>query len=317
MRLSDLILEVRDIASVLTANRWADKDVARFLNAQQRSLVRKAVEVNQAFHNHTFQLAATVGRVKHSDIIAYRLPPWVMKVAAVRYGSTTPTAEAQQLVIPRADQSWAFGGGCWRWSANHELELVGFSVAQALELEVAKVPALMTKGTLPDPSIPGVIGANQMRLDSDASVDALNFPHESVADSYAGSLFEITGPASSRKGQILRCIASQHNQGTSNVQTILTMDANWTTVPATSDTYEMHAEIQTEHCRLLTLLAARALLAQERNVQGIAAYGPEIAEQWSLYIQHVSERDQAGPHQVVGRDDASPYLPSVYAMETF
>lgn len=313
MRLSELIQDVRDAASVQTANRWSDKDIARFLNVQHRSIIRKSVEVNQGFHNYTFQVAAAVGQVRHTDLISYRLPWWVMKVATVRRGSSTPTTSTQQGPIPRLDQVYARGG--WRWSASNGLELVGVSTALDLELDVAKLPALLTRGTLPDPSTPSPIATNQMRLDADDSADAVNYPHENQKDSYAGALFEITGPAGATQGQLLRCVSSLHNQNPSSKHTILTMEEAWTSVPVTGNTYEMHAELATEHCRLLSLLTTRALLSQERNVQGVAAYASELQEQWTIYLQSIAERDQAGPHLVVESIGASRGIPTVYQLD--
>lgn len=309
MRLSELIEDVRDIASVHTANRWVDKDLVRFLNKQHRSLARMTAHVNQKYHSHTIQVPATAGRLKHTGLFTYRLPPWVMKVAAVRRSTTTPTTNARYPNIPRRDQNQVGGG--WDHGPTGEFELES-SAAVDLELDVAKLPALLTKGTLPTP---GAVASNQMRLDADNSVDAQNFPHEDVKDSYAGALFEITGPASARKGQLLRCVGSLHGQGGSTNETILTMEEAWASVPVAADTYEMHAEFGGEHCRLLTLLTARALFAQERNLNGIAAIGPEVAEQWSIFTESIAERDQAGPHLVVDSIGATRGVPAIYDQE--
>ena len=309
MRLQELIDGAREAAAVVTANRWSDRDVARLVNSQHRSIARKTVELDQSYHNHTFQLVASKARVQHNDMLTYRLPPWVMKVAAV-YRLSGLTAQSQREIIPRISR-FSSGVG-WQHSANGEFRLIGYSAGIDLELEVAKLPALLTKGTLPAPS---GVGTNQMRLDADNSANALNFPHEAVADAYAGSVFEITGPASVRKGQTLRCVSSAPNQGGSSLETVLTLEEAWGTVPIADDTYEMHAEIQAEHCRLLILLTARSMLAQERNLQGITALREELAEQWSLFIQHANKRDQAGPHLVLDQIPSIDSSPTIYELE--
>lgn len=310
MRLSDLITDTREAAAVLTANRWSDASIARLLNRQYLQLVRQQVHLDEAYHNYTFQLATSAARVKHTDVVTYRLPNWVMRVARVRKGNAAPTTTARQPEIPRATRRGE--AGAWMFSANNELEFYGYSAGIDLELEVAKLPALLTKGTLPSQA---GITTSQLLLDTDVSADAVNFPHEAVKDSYAGALFEITGIASARKGQFLRCTGSLHNQGGTTNQTLLTMEEAWTSAPVASDTYELHAEIATEHCRLLTLLATRSLLAQERNLNGMAAIAQELGEQMSMFIQHVSPRDNAGPRFVTDSETTSTQRPTIYELE--
>lgn len=291
-RLGELLDRTKVALDSINAAKWSEAQMAAALNEQLVSMIRKMTETDQAYHAHVFTILKEQARTIHTGRYTYRLPSWVMKLSEVRqYLGGTSTGQGP--LIPRTNK---WGGQGWIYTAINEIAVLGWSQTQDLELYTAKIPARMTKGTLPSQS-----GAttSQLLLDADgAAGDATNFPHESVADAYAGALFEITGPASARKGQMLRCIGSTPNQGGGTNQHLLTMESAWTSQPAASDTYEMHAEIPGEHSRLLVLLATRALLSQQRNLEGVRIYAPELQEQWQQFLNAIKERDIQQPHVI-------------------
>lgn len=288
MRLSDLVSQLQVALDSKTNRKWDPPTLVEQLNIQHRRVVRKIAEVDEAYVNYTFTLSASKARTPHQGILAWRLPSWILKISSVRrsYGGATTT---RGPLLPRATK-WQTVG--WRHGAANEIQLVGYGVAVDLELEVAKAPARMTSGTLPNQA--GVT-TSQLRMDADATAV---YPHETQLDAYAGALFEITGPvpgAGTRVGQRLRCIGSDQDV----TGRLLTMEEAWTSAPVTGDTYEMCMELPSQHSRLVVLLSARGLLAAERNMQGIAALDPEVNEEWRLFMDSIQYRDLAEPHTVV------------------
>ncbi len=259
------------------------RDVAMVMNEQQRSMVRKMAELAEGYINHTFTLDLTAARQIHNNTFSYRLPHWLLKIEEVRRsdgGSTFNLGPRIRRFRPR--MPWMG----WEHTANNELTLRNTSQAFGLEIYCSKTPARMTKGTLP---AQGVI--RDLVMDDDASTDAGNFPHDQHENAYAGALFEITGPASARVGQILRCVS---NDMVTTGRTLV-MEEDWTTQPETSDTYEMHSEIPEQHTELLILLTAQRLFAVQNNTAGIAAYARELSEQWRQFVYHVEKRQLQGP----------------------
>jgi hypothetical protein len=288
MRFSEIILETQTQLDSLSGRKFTEAQVGLAVNSQQRSCIRYLADKDEAYFNHTFTLLKAAARTPHANLWSWRLPLWVMKVSSVRQylGGSTSTRGVMLHRLTKYDELMTSG---WRWTASNELVLVGYGQAIDLELEVAKIPARMTKGTLPSQA---GLTTSQMKLDADAGAVHV---HESVLDSYAGGLFEITGPASTRLGQLLRCIGS----GNDPAGRILTMEEAWTSVPVVADTYEMHMELPTQHGRLLVLLATRQLLAQEKNLEGVNAIRDEIAEQWRQFTDTIGNRDLTQPYTVI------------------
>jgi len=291
VKLSALLDEITQGLDTATGRKWSPAQIVQHLNVQQRSLVRHTSNLDEKYHNVTFTLLAANARDVQAGIHSWRMPQGVMKVSAVR--RLREAGLARDLEIPRLQKYASRSQYGWELTAQNELELRGVSSVFDLEVLVAKLPPLLTSGTLGSQA--GVL-ANELLLDVDGSA---TYPHESYVDAYAGALFEITGPASPRKGQVLRCTASTPNQGGGNDQHLLTMEEDWGVAPVASDTYEMHAAIESEHTRLLVLLTIRALFAQERNAEGMASYREEMAEQWAQFRSTIAGRTLAMPSLVV------------------
>lgn len=293
MRLSQLVLETQVALDSVSSSKWSQAQIGAALNSQLVSMIRKMTETDEAYHSHIFTRLGSSARQVHSDRWAYQLPLWVMKISEVRQLHGSASAQTGPLI----DRASKFRGRGWYYTADNEITLRGWSQAVDLEFAVAKLPARMTKGTLGDQA---GVATNQVRLDPDgAAGDATDFPHESVADAYAGALLEIVGPASARVGQVLRVLSSAPNTGAGLNQHLLTMEAAWPSgAPVVADRYELHAEVPGEHSRLIVLLATRTLLSQQRNLEGVRIYAPELSEQWSMFLAGIRNRDVQQPHVI-------------------
>lgn len=286
MRVSELDNRLSTLLDDATSQKNGPKQRVRALNDMQRSLVRMMAERDQNYITHRFTLSSSAARTVHGDEYAFRLPSWVLKVVGVRESTTTQGARLEYL--PKAAK---FGGSSgWNLTAQNEISFFRTGQPRSWIVECAKLPALMTRGTLPAQT---AMATNQMRLDADPATTS-DYPHETVQNAYSGALFEITGPVSARVGQLLRCATSVHDQSTAG--TVLTMEEAWTTQPAVSDTYESHSEIQDQHINLLVLKAAQRLFAQAGNLTMLSAIAPELSEEYGAFVRSIESRDVQEPY---------------------
>jgi hypothetical protein len=261
-------------------------------------------DLDEGYVNFRFTVSLQSMRTVHADEFSCRLPPWIIKVSGVRENGTL--TDGRKPLVARANKYGKYSG--WQLTAANELTFYRMGQARAFDVECAKLPALMTKGTLPAQT---AMATNQMRFDADPATTA-DYPHETIQNSYAGGLFEITGPASARVGQLLRCVGSVHDQ--SSTGTVLTMEEAWTSVPLVSDQYEMHMEIPDQHLNLLLMLAARRLFAQKAALKSIQAYLPELAEEYDTFMRSIATRTIQEPTYIGEGNNSlnveSEYLPT-------
>lgn len=298
MRLSDVLDQVRLSVEDKSSAHWGDDTIIRQVDVQTYRIARRLVDVDEGYLSVRLDIDATAAIARHTNVFTYKLPWWSMKVAEVRERGTTNQARGR--LIRKGYKFDEDEPGRWRYTDKNAISLEGFSAAQDLSLVIAKRPARLTRGTLPDQAS---ITTSQLRLDVDTSTDALKHPHEKEANSYAGSLFEITGLDSAThlvSGQIRQAASSAHLQVFgSTIHTVLTFEEAWTVTPIAADTYEMHAEVPDEHMRLVVLLTASALLSHEGNKDAVAGLGRELSEEWRLFITHVNNRDIQEPKVMV------------------
>lgn len=293
MKLSSIITEIRDHVEDRTTNRWGDAQLTRTIHTQTMKLVRRMVDVDENYSNVRISLDKSVATAVKTDMQFYTLPPWTYKVVSVREGTTSNTTQGR--VVPKAQKLSNLQG--WRMGAGTELVLSRYGNALDLDIEIAKVPARLTLGTLPDQT---GMAANQLRMDTDSSSDAATYPHETAPNSYAGAVVEVV-----ETGEILRCTLSEHRQDYSGTPyTVLTFREDWMTAPVAGNTYEMHcAEINDTHMRYLTLLCAAALLQREGNNNQLQSIMLEISEEAGYFTRHIQRRDVQRP-TLIAADDA-------------
>lgn len=290
MRLSQIITKLREEISDPASSTnvdWADGELAGILSDQVLIMVRRQIAIDEAYHNHRFTLLGSTAIQRSGNIWAYRLPHWCPKIVEVRFAQDS-ALESQQRVLRQRDK---FGGLGWRYSGRREIEVNGIATAEDIEVWCAKRPARLTKGTLPTQAS---LATNQLRLDVDTSADASTYPHETVADSYANAVVEITGVNAVGHlvgGQVNTVVSSAHlqNEG-GTLYTVLTMRDAWTVVPVAADTYELHPEIDDEHTRLLVLLSARACWSRKGNKDEVRATELELHQEWAEFQRHMEPR---------------------------
>lgn len=295
MRLATVLEKLRyELSDPTTSTNkdWSDPELSGIISDQVHIMVRRQVALDEAYHNHRFDLLAASATQRAADVWAYRLPHWVSKIIEVRYKQDSDM-DPRKRVIPRVDR---MGGRGWRYSGRREFELTRIAMPEDITLAVAKRPARLTKGRLPPQT--GML-ANQIRIDADTSADAQNYTHEGIEDAYVNAVIELTGPNSTTRapgGQVRTVTRSEHYQVDGlEIYTVLTVDSDWTVAPATADLYEMHPEIDDEHLRLLILLCARSAWTRKGNADEVRASEAELHQEWSEFVNGIQPRDLAAP----------------------
>lgn len=290
MRLSQVLTKLREELSDPASSSnvdWSTAELSGVISDQALIMVRRQVAIDEAYHNHRFTLLAASAVQRASDTWVYVLPPWCGRIVEVRIAQSS-ALDPRQQVLRQVDK---FGRGGWRYSGRREIELVGFSQAQGITIACAKRPARLTLGVLPDQT---GMSSTQLRLDADTSANALIYPHESVADSYANAVLEITGiddAVAQPGGQVRTVLSSAHKQVFAGaLYTVLTINQAWSTQPVADDTYELHPEIDDEHLRLLILLSARACWTRRGNKDEVRASEMELYQEWAEFQRHMEPR---------------------------
>ena len=316
MILSSLLSAVRTQVDDPEKKKHTDTDLARRIYEQSLVMFRKQVEIDERYHNFFFTLDKSVAMQRSSNVWRYAIPRWVSKVRQVRRGQGTSTDPRKKIINKILDAESDIQAG-WDFDGARAIRLYRFGQAETLDVQVAKRPARLTLGTLPDQS---GLSSSQIRLDSPDRVsspntDAQTHPHESETDAYANAIIEITGQSTVThlvESQVRTITASQPNQvlaSFAELFTVATVDEPWTVAPVANDTYELHPEIQDEHLRLLVLLVSRASFALKGNYDEIRAIDPELREEWASFIQHIRPRQTQDPvviRETVNRDFGAP-----------
>jgi hypothetical protein len=313
VKISQIVRAVREIledSNAITAGQYnySDKALVAGLNDQLLLMTQRCTEVQQNYHNFDFDLLATNARQVIGTVYEWDLPTWVLKIAEVRE-NVDQSRGLPYFHLDPLDRHTDVG---WTQSSLTTLQLQGWSPTRDLTLSVAKRPALLAVGMLPDQT---GMSSTQLRLDTDLdpALAGTTYPHETEANSYANAIIEITGVNGSSHavgGQIRRAITSTHLQYTSSVAyTVLTVNQAWTVQPVSGDTYEMHAEIPDDHVRLAVLLAARSLAIKKGNWNEMADMRQELGERWASFNRYIELRQTQQPSLVkLGRRGRGPRL---------
>lgn len=295
MRLSQIVTKLREELSDPASSTnvdWSTAELVGVLSDQVLVMVRRQVAIDEAYHNHRFTLLAANATQRSSNIWAYILPHWCPRIVQVRFAQDS-ALDPEQRALRQRDK---FGGIGWRYSGRREIEVNGIATAEDIEVWCAKRPARLTLGTLPTQT---GMASNQLRLDADTSADALIYPHETVPNSYANAVVELTGVNAVGHlvgGQVNTVVSSLHLQNEAGtLYTVLTMRSAWSVVPVAADTYESHPEIDDEHLRLLILLAARTCWTRKGNKDEVRASEMELHQEWAEFQRHMEPRGLQEP----------------------
>jgi hypothetical protein len=311
MRFTTALAKLRELLENADTAHWTDLELGTYLNRQAVSLTRKMAEIDEGYHNFQFSIPKARARQIRNDVWEYPIPSWVMRVVEVRVDNGDgATGGAGDIIRPI--QKYDIDG--WLFSSLYGVQLKGRVDSIDLDMTVVKRPAMATSGVLPAQTSMSTL---QMRMDADTSTDALNFPHETLENSYANALVEITGQ-SVRSGQIRRVLASSHFQNLAGtLYTQLTLDRAWDVAPAAADTYAMHLEIPEEHMMLVLLLAARQAWTTKGHYDEVKASAGEIMEQQAMFVNHMRPRQIQEPKRVRAMTYPSPNSTSRYDQDAY
>lgn len=289
MRASVAVAKVKEL--LRNSTTFTTAEIASFLNRHIQALTRRLVEQDEGYFNFTFHMLATSARQAHTDVWEYTLPPWLMRITEIRdlSSATTPTGTGLGAPVPFVAKYESLG---LRFNGPNTLQLKGYAIAKDFEVRCAKRPALVTKGVLP---VQTGMTTSTLRIDADTSTDAAEYPHETLPDSYANAMVEISGQTA-RSGQLRRCVGSSHFQNEAGtLYTVLTLEPAWDSQPLVTDTYELHVEIPEEHMELVLLLAAHTAWGTRGAYDEQRAMAPLIAEQTQELTRHIRPRQLTAP----------------------
>lgn len=293
MRLSQAMEQLEELLQSSDVTHWSLKERASHLNRHALSLARKMAATDEGYFNFLVPLAASQRRKIKADTWDYTLPTWIERIVEVRENSsaTDPTGVVRGRVFPYVQKYGGFG----YTMQGPNLRIVSGTEPSDLEVAVAKRPAKVTRGTLPTQANLPSPNTSYLRIDADTSADALNYPHETITDSYANALVEITGQTA-RSGQLRRVVGSDHfqNEG-GTLYTVLQLEEPWTTQPLAADTYELHFEIPEQHMQLVVYLAAHTLWGTRGQVENQKAHAAIISEEMAAFTHHITPRQVSQP----------------------
>ena len=299
MKLSETTRIFRDLVQDPDATHWPDAEVARLLHQAQLRMFSIQCSSDPSYYNLELNILGSSARQVASQVFEYDLPQWIHRVSRVRKASGSSTSRREPN-IPQGSMRVDRPG--WFFSAAKVLQLIGFTRLD-LTLGVCKKPARPHRGTSPAAGSASTLvlqaanAAGQIGTDADPFK---NYDQETELDGYRNAIVEITGPVSGVRnptGQIRRCIASTRALVSSAVRTTVSVQPDFAVTPASSDTYEMHVEVDDAHVRYLVLLAAQYGWQKQQNVSAIASIQKELGEEDEAFKHNCRQRMNQDPLQ--------------------
>lgn len=330
MLLSTALTELRDtLADPATSTgakqTWTDAELIRHLSRQCRGMYRKQSSIDSAFHNCDINLLTSkfqqIGATSAWD---YRLPEWVERIVNVwfRQASTTEDenpyrtlngagaidTQPRTKLVPQSDMRMSEYG--WRFHTRNTMRLLGFTQAEALCAQVAKLPASLTMGTIDYAHA----STSKFYLVAGSGSDTKGL-NDLSTDAYRNATFQFASSVDSSTiltGLVRRCVGSKVVVigGASRVEIQLD-EALPRALATTTDTYEMHLEIPESASRLAILLAARAAMEKKHMLDGIKSILGELGEQEAEWARYISPRELQEPKfKSVGSTSTRTSLPA-------
>lgn len=302
MRVSQLVLRLRDRLDETTANTYTDVELVRYLDESVMDLFRLQVQHDESYHNCEHDIVATVdGREVNNDIWLYDLPTWVHKITSVRVQEAA--GDNRGLNIP-ARTMHNIDGTFWAWNGFNRIMVHGTRAGEDLTIECSKVPAPMNGGTLVTPDTL-VFSTTSIHFDQTSATESL---YESVfeTDMYKNSLVEFTGLDSGSHaitGSLVRVESSSVSYDTDAIFTTMNFDKAVSATPTALDSWEMHSEVPTSSSGYMIALAAHKAFIRKSNFEAIAALVPDLERERNRFIEAVTPRqDQVLPYAGMSAD---------------
>lgn len=294
MKLSSILLAVRDLVNDPSAKYWSDVEITRWVNQHVRALFRQRVNADPSYGMHRLDIAGdnaeTLQQINERRY-AYFFPSWVYKIRMVR--ETKAIGEPQGGVIPPL--GYGRPGHGWHFAGSRHIELYGYSSAPDITIDVAKIPALLHQGVASKSS-----PYTGLYLDYPER-SGFDYDFENEVGSYDGALFEVTSGADASRNPRRSVSAVRSSE--------ITWDAStgaWLTycsqvrpvfsgIVSAGDTYEMHAELDAAHMNYLYLLTAQSLFQKTNNVEGIMGLQAAIGAELTQFVDGIQPRQDYYP----------------------
>lgn len=288
MRVSQLVLRLRDRLDEATANLYSDIELVRYLDESVQDLFRLQAQHDESYHNTEHDLLAANSRSLQSNVVLHDLPTWVHKITSVRL--LTADSENRGLNVP-ARTMHNQDGSFWAWHGMNRIMVRGNRGDEDLTMEVSKMPAPMNGGTLVAPDTL-TFSTTSIHYDQTSATESL---YEDVFedDIYKNSLVEFTGTDSGShaiSGSLTRVSASSVSFDTDALFTSLTFDTAVSATPVAGDTWEMHAEVPTSSSGYLIAVAAHKAFIRKSNYEAIAALAADLERERARFIEAVTPR---------------------------
>ena len=299
MRVAQLLTRVRDFIDEATSNVYTDVELVRALDSGVYDMFRLQAQHDESWHNCEHDISASSdSRVLHSDITLYDIPTWVHKITSVRI--TGATSAARGLNIP-ARTLHNTDGSFWAYHGFNRIMVHGNKAGDDLTLEVSKIPSPMNAGTIAADTTNFAQSTTVIQWDQASTTQSL---YEQVyeEDWYKNSIFEFTGvdtTATEITGEVTRGLASSNQFDTTDTKTLtrVVFDKAVSRTPVSTDTWEMHAEVNTASVGYLIALAAHKAFIRKSNFEAIAALAADLERERARFIEAVTPRqDQVLPY---------------------
>ncbi len=297
MKLSEIILTVRDLVNDPSSKYWSDVEITRWVNQHVRALFRQRVNADPSYGMHRLDISGSDAEAfeqVNARRFAYFFPSWVYKIRMVR--ETKGIGEEQGGLIPPL--GYARPGFGWHFAGNRHIEIYGYDRAPDITLDVAKVPALLHQGVASKTS-----AYTAIYLDYPERV-GFDYPFETEEGAYDGALIEITSGADATRDPrksvaTVRSTSSVWDSGTSSWLTHCdSVRPIFSGTVQAGDSYELHAEIDNAHMNYLCLLVAQSLFQRTNNVEGIMGIQASLGLERAEFIDGIQPRQDYYPQFV-------------------
>lgn len=297
MRLEEVITLVRDKVNDPNSKYWTDLQIASWINVWVRDLFRRKADADPSYGSQVYDVLAsetTKWEQFHAHAFLVYLPSWVYRVRRAEYLSvdTAPDGTQQPLTqlpdhIPGAQQS-SYG---WTYHDNRRIIVTGAPEFRSLRLFVAKVPALLHKGTLVDAST----GAGQLYIPA-ANVN--NYPIDQETGALLGASFEIltSNAAHDPTGSVGVVTTASKALNGAVYRFDLTVRPQFSATPDAADVYTMHAEIEDSHINYLVLCVAESMHHRANNTPALEALMPQLNMERRNFLESIAPRNDNITH---------------------
>ena len=144
MKISEVVTLVRDLLDDASANHWSDVQVVRNMGLASNIMFRWHVQGDSSYHNFEIQILGTDAVQFGANAYVYTMPRFTHKVIRVR--ETKPATDQTQVNFPSGSLRTSKQG--WIFTRNKQLRMVGFSDPKDLTIDIGKIPARLSRGTV-------------------------------------------------------------------------------------------------------------------------------------------------------------------------